>query len=126
MITKRAVVDWIPKEQGGRSQPPLGIGSPAYSTVVRFVDDHEPWPPPVAWSLVVEKIEGLSEPGRWFAQVHYRVDEAPHDSLREGRDFELYEGSKCVAFGRILSDEVTTAAGITSREETKQVTSRRG
>jgi hypothetical protein len=97
----RSVVEWIPKEKGGRSEPPAGVGSPPYATVVRFVDTEEPWPPPEAWSLVVEKIEALSEPYSWTANVRFLVDEAPHDSLREGSQFELYEGGKCVARGRI-------------------------
>jgi hypothetical protein len=102
MVKMRAVVDWIPKDQGGRSQPPAGVGAPPYASVVRFTDTEEPWPPPVAWSLVVEKDETLSEPFRWIARVHFLVDKAPHESLRPGREFDLYEGSKCVAHGRIL------------------------
>ncbi len=103
MVMTRAVVDWIPKEQGGRRQPPAGVGSPPYATVVRFVDTTEPWPPPVAWSLVVEKDESLSEEYRWFADVHFLMDGAPHEALIPGRAFELYEGNKLVARGRILS-----------------------
>jgi len=100
----RAVVEWIPKEQGGRNQPPAGVGSPPYATVVRFTDSKEPWPPPVAWSLVVEKDDKLSDRHRWIADVHFLVSDAPHDSLRPGRGFELYEGSKLVARGRILAE----------------------
>lgn len=106
----RAVVEWIPKEQGGRSQPPAGVGSPPYATVVRFADTKEPWPPPVAWSLVVEKDEAQSERYRWIADVHFLMKEAPHDSLREGRRFELYEGNKLVARGRILTEGEPPAA----------------
>jgi hypothetical protein len=103
MVTKCAVVDWIPKADGGRSKPPLGVGIPAYATEVRFIDD--PWPPAGAsWSLVIVKREPLSSDLRWTADVHFLVDEAPHDSLREGREFELYEGNKCVARGRIIAD----------------------
>lgn len=102
MIRIRAVVDWIPKDQGGRTRPPAGVGTPPYASVVRFTDVEEAWPPPVAWSLVVEKDEALSEPLRWVADVRFLVDEAPHDSLRPGREFDLYEGGKCVAHGRIL------------------------
>jgi hypothetical protein len=111
MVTKRAVVEWIPKEQGGRSQPPTGVGLPPYSTVVRFVDAEEPWPPPVAWSLVIEKDETSSEPYRWIADVHFLADEAPHGSLRQGREFELYEGNKRVARGRILGDTIPAETG---------------
>jgi hypothetical protein len=102
MVTMRAVVDWMPKDQGGRSQPPVGVGAPPYASIVRFTDTEETWPPPVAWSLVVERDETLSEPFRWIACVHFLVDKAPHESLRPGREFDLYEGGKCVAHGRIL------------------------
>jgi hypothetical protein len=98
----RAIVEWMPKEQGGRNEPPAGAGSPPYATVVRFVDTEQPWPPPIAWSLVVEKDEALSERYRWVADVHFLMNDAPHDSLRPGRAFELYEGKKLVTRGRIL------------------------
>ena len=103
MIQKKAIVEWILEEQGGRTKPPLGIVHPFYSTVMRFVDD--PWPPSgVAWSLVVVKDPSLSTEYNWIATVRFLVEAAPHDSLREGREFELYEGSKCVARGRILAE----------------------
>ena len=113
MIKIRAVADWIPKDQGGRSWPPAGVGTPHYATVVRFTDTEESSPPPVSWSLVVEKDEMLSESFHWIADVHFLVDEAPHESLRPGREFDLYEGSKCVAHGRIL-DDLTHDAGALS------------
>jgi hypothetical protein len=103
----RAFIEWVSKDRGGRNQPPAGVGSPPYATVVRFTDSEEPWPPPTAWSLVVEKIETMSEPYRWIADVRFLVDAAPHDALREGREFELYEGGKCVARGRITGKSVT-------------------
>jgi len=113
MVTMRAVVEWIPKGQGGRSQPPAGVGSPPYATVVRFSDANEPWPPPTAWSLVVEKREELSELYRWIADVHFLMNGAPHDSLRYGRAFELYEGNKLVARGRILAEDESPVAPTT-------------
>ncbi len=104
MLNKKAIIEWIAKEQGGRAKPPLGIGVPPYATVVRFAD--EPWPPVSgAWSLVVIKDEQASTDYRWVANVHFLVEEAPHDSLRDGREFELYEGNKCVARGTITGDE---------------------
>lgn len=112
MVKIRAVVDWIPQDQGGRRQPPAGVGTPPYVSVVRFSDAKEPWPPAMAWSLVVEKDKSSSEPRRWVADVHFLVDEAPHESLRPGREFELYEGSKCVAHGRILGDPIQAARGM--------------
>ena len=103
MVTKKAMIEWIPKEQGGRDKPPLGVGIPPYSTVVHFVD--EPWPHPSgSWSLVVIKDEPRSTESRWVADVHFLVEGAPHDALREGRAFELYEGGKRVARGLLLTD----------------------
>lgn len=103
MVTKKALIEWIPKERGGRTRPPLGLGDPPYATVLRFTD--EPWPHKAgSWSLAVAKIESMGDEYRWLADVHFVVDEAPHESLREGRAFELYEGSKCVARGTVLSE----------------------
>ncbi len=103
MIHKKAAIDWIPKEAGGRSKPPLGIGEPSYATVIHFPE--EPWPHlSGSWSLVVCKDEALSSEFHWIARVHFLVEEAPHDSLRDGREFELYEGKKCVARGSIIGD----------------------
>ena len=101
MMTKRATLEWIPKELGGRSKPPLGEGEPPYATVVRFPKSGEAWPPPVAWSLVVRKVDSVEEPFKWIAEVHFRVEEAPHHLLVAGTEFELFERSKCVARGRI-------------------------
>ena len=105
MMNKKAIVEWKTKDQGGREEPPLGVGVPFYATVMRFTD--EPWPPVNgAWSMVVIKDEQASTDSLWTANVHFLVDEAPHDSLRNGRAFELYEGNKCVARGTIMEDEV--------------------
>jgi hypothetical protein len=104
MTTKKAIVEWIPANQGGRRQPPLGVGQPAYSTVVRFNED--PWPPAdAAWSLVIEKQESQSTEHRWTALVHFLAPEAPHHALRGGRGFELYEGSRRVATGELCQDD---------------------
>jgi hypothetical protein len=113
MIRMRAQVDWTPEDQGGRRRPPSGVGRPAYAAVVRFTDVNGPWPPPEAWSLVVEKDEALSQPTRWIADIHFLVEEAPHDALRPGRSFELYEGSRCVARGQVLADSVQASGGLT-------------
>jgi hypothetical protein len=102
MLTKKAIIEWIPKEAGGRTKPPLGVGEPPYATVVRFPHSGEPWPPPVAWSLVVHRIEVLVEPFKWIAEVHFLFDEAPHHMLTDGADFELFEGNKCVARGQVI------------------------
>lgn len=102
METKKALIEWVPNELGGRSKPPLGTGTPPYSTVVRFTD--EPWPHPSGcWSLAICKIEEFGNEWRWVADVYFRMEDAPHEALRSGREFELYEGGKMVAHGHLLT-----------------------
>lgn len=103
MALKRAYIEWIRKEFGGRSKPPAGVGEPPYTTVVRFLNTGESWPPPEAWNLIVRKTDVRDDPYKWIADVQFLVDEAPHHLLTEGTEFELYEGSKCVAHGRIIN-----------------------
>jgi hypothetical protein len=103
MISRRASIDWLTKEEGGRSKPPSGIGTPPYSTVVHFVE--ESWPHAHgSWSLVIEKIEPDSSEYHWIANVRYLMNNAPHDELRVGRMFDLYEGGKRVATGIIIDE----------------------
>jgi hypothetical protein len=101
----KARIHWKTKEEGGRRKPPAGVGHPPYATIVRFKDTSEPWPPLVAWSLVVEKVVAQSNDFDWVADVHFLVDEAPVAELRMNREFELYEGGKCVAAGVLIEDE---------------------
>lgn len=100
----RAKIHWIKKEEGGRSKPPAGVGSPPYMTMVRFTDADEPWPPEIAWSLAIKKREAESSEYDWIADVSYKMENAPHESLRPGRMFELYEGNKCVASGTLIGE----------------------
>ncbi len=103
MMKTKAVIEWFTKDQGGRVRPPLGIEIPPYSTVVRFTD--EPWPPTeCAWSLIVVKDGQSSTEFRWLAGIRFLMDDAPHDCLRTDRTFELYEGNKRVARGRIIEN----------------------
>ena len=59
------------------SPPPLGEGEPPYAVVVRFKDYVGPWPPEVAWNLVVRKMSAIDEYD-WRADVAFKVDHAPH------------------------------------------------
>jgi DNA-directed RNA polymerase subunit RPC12/RpoP len=96
--TLRAVLEWVPKESGGRRKLPPG----AYVTPVRLAGD--PWPRSVGWSLVVRKIEVLEHPLKWLVDVHFLAQEAPHHLLQAGVEFELYEGKPTVAYGRIIGE----------------------
>jgi hypothetical protein len=99
--SRKATIDWVATALGGRRAPPLGTGEPPYATVVRFPDTGEPWPPSVAWTLVVRKLAELESPLKWLADVQFLMAEAPHQLLTPGRAFELYEGARCVARGRV-------------------------
>jgi hypothetical protein len=94
-----AKLRWRTFEEGGRRILPACEGSPPYATVVRFKDSCEPWPPLVAWQLIVEKIRTQTSDYDWEVRVRYLVDEAPSNELVAGREFELYEGGKMVAEG---------------------------
>jgi hypothetical protein len=55
-----------------------------------------------AWDLVVTKVGDLAERTEWQVEIHFRVEEAPHEWLTSGAEFELYEGKRKVAVGRIV------------------------
>lgn len=95
-----AEIDWIRPDDGGRSKPPTGEGSPRYATIVRFAESVDDSSPGEAWSLVVEKVEALSLYS-WVAEVRFLMETAPLGLLSSGRTFELYEGHKRVATGKI-------------------------
>lgn len=96
----KADIRWVSFEDGGRRALPVGEGEPPYAAVIRFKDDKGPWPPQIAWTLVVRKHADLGE-NLWSADVLFRSQNAPHDALISGREFELFEGSKRVADGVI-------------------------
>jgi hypothetical protein len=102
VVTKQATLEWIPKELGGRSNLPSGDTEPPYATVVQFPSLGEPWSAPVAWTLVVRKVSVLDEPHNWIADVRFLFEDAPQHILVGGTEFELYEGKKRVACGRII------------------------
>lgn len=95
-----AEIEWVRPEDGGRSKPPLGEGSPRYATIARFIGSDEAWPPSEAWSLVVEKVD-VTGPYTWMAEVRFLMDTAPLELLASGQSFELFEGLKRVATGKI-------------------------
>ena len=95
-----AMLSWVPHEKGGRRAFPPG---PTYSSVVRFDEDNG-WPTN-AWSLVVEYIRSYAAGQYVYARVKFLVPEAPHELLREGSRFQLYEGRKLVATGLIRAGD---------------------
>ncbi|MGE3468398.1 MAG: hypothetical protein AB7J13_15870, partial [Pyrinomonadaceae bacterium] len=91
-------IHWLSESEGGRLSPPRGS---RYVTVARFLDEKEKYPKE-AWSLVVENIDVLGSDGPSMADVRFLVDDAPDYLLHEGSLFELFEGRKMVAKGKIL------------------------
>ncbi len=99
----RAEIEWVPPEQGGRKARPTGDRPQGYMPIVRI--EGQPWPGEVAWSLVVIKESEGPREDCWIADVRFRVDEAPHHLLGVGTWFDLYEGRRRVARGRVFAAE---------------------
>lgn len=97
MTTMTARIRWLTAEEGGRKVQPFG---PRYVADGRFLAHPEKWGIE-GWDLVVNKVGDLDQPTHWRAEVHFRVEEAPHEWLTPGAEFELYEGKRKVAVGRI-------------------------
>lgn len=80
---------------GGRKQIPFGD---VYGPIIKIrgisIEDFG------NWSLLVKNETQLSE-FETIAQIHYLSKEAP-DNLKKNVEFELYEGSKLIASGKIL------------------------
>jgi hypothetical protein len=96
-----AEIRWIPADEGGRVRPPE-VGGPSYAPTVRLLDSDEPEVDETMWSLVVRKLEEGEDECEWLAEIAFALDSAPHEALTTGRRFELYEGARCVAVGRVL------------------------
>lgn len=94
----KARICWLKKEAGGRQSPPSG---PRYVTVVRFDEEKDKWPNE-AWSLVLDFRTPPDESLRMTADVRFLVPEAPVHLLHSGSTFDVFEGEKVVARGKIL------------------------
>lgn len=90
----RARITWISPEEGGRTNLPTVA---RYSTVAKFPEDLSTWQRE-AWSVVIESDPPPAMQGNpSLGSVSFLAEEAPHERLRVGRAFELYEGGRCVA-----------------------------
>ena len=99
MDRRRASIHWIPFADGGRRAPPPG---PTYSSVARFTALADCWPQE-AWSVVLGITEPADNEGRMTATIRMLASEAaPGGLLDAGSTFDLFEGSRCVAHGRVL------------------------
>jgi hypothetical protein len=96
MKTVPAQVLWLTENLHGR----LPAGN-RYSTVSRF-DEDQTWPSE-AWSIVLEfdvppEVQGNPS----LARARFLSPEGPHDRLKAGAHFGLYEGLRKVADVMIL------------------------
>jgi hypothetical protein len=92
-----AEITWLKPEEGGR-QTEAPFNSDKYGPQIRF-DGLKG-----SWSLIVCNYKKISE-FRTLAKVHYlNKANAPYN-LKKDLEFELYEGSKKVAFG-IIKEEI--------------------
>ncbi|MFO0832138.1 MAG: hypothetical protein U0637_09865 [Phycisphaerales bacterium] len=90
-----ATLVWLTHEEGGRTTPPAG---PRYTAPARMGSWNEISAEQACWSLRVDRTQQTG-PFEWRANVSFVVPEAPHDALRPGTRFALYEGRRCVARG---------------------------
>ncbi len=95
-----ARIRWVSPAAGGRTHPPAG---PRYSTVAKFEKEAEKWPKE-AWSIVAEFKKISDDLSSVIAEVRCLAPDAPSHLLQPGSKFELYEGSRLVAHGEVLSD----------------------
>ena len=96
MNTKaNAILQWIKKEDGGRTLPPTG---PCFFAVGWFPEYEKR--EEEAWSLRIEFITLPDTTLTHNVKVSFLVDEAPN-LLQSNCLFELYEGRKLVAKGKV-------------------------
>jgi len=95
-----ARIRWVSPAAGGRAHPPRG---PRYSTVAKFEKEVEKWPKE-GWSIVAEFKKISDDSSSVIAEVRCLTPDAPSHLLQPGSKFELYEGSRVVAHGEVLSD----------------------
>lgn len=100
----KAEIHWKTREESGLDAPPIGASIHHYIRQMRFADS--PYPHgagEVEYDLVLEPDASLSEEYAWIAEVHFVTDEGRKGELRPGREFELYDGWRCVATGILIN-----------------------
>lgn len=92
----KAQITWISHENGGRKNPPL-VGT-RYCPIVIFNDMNEKnynlWSADFICNEIDDNLNSIVD----FA---FLSEEAPISYLIHGNAFELFEGNKKVAFGKI-------------------------
>ena len=99
MKDKKAKVFWVPSESGGRKSLPFGD---KYAPFI--VDKGQSLrTQKELWSVFVSN-KAIVDKHTTIACLHYLSEEAPN-KLVLGYEFDLYEGPKKVATGRIVEDK---------------------
>lgn len=89
-----AKISWLAAFEGGRANG-IPFNTNKYAPLIRIKDSNE------NWSLVVNNYERVDDVTT-IAVIYYLVPENAPDNLVVGLNFDLYEGSKRVAFGKII------------------------
>lgn len=101
MKLHRGRVKWLgPALRGKRALPPVR----RYVGIGRFLEDGPAWPDG-AWSVELFFEQPPPEQGSDVeseAQVRFLVGDAPHNRMRAGSRFELFEGPTKVADIEVL------------------------
>jgi len=92
---------WFTQAEGGRKDPPTGS---TYSTVAKFDAIKDRWPEE-AWSVVIkfDLLAGSDKINETSGKLRFLSEEAPINLLYPGSKFELFEGKRRVAMGKVLT-----------------------
>lgn len=93
-----AVLTWHSPAEGGRATPPTG---PRFSTVARFEAERVPFEVE-AWSLVIDFLTPPDSARTHRVHVRFLAD-GPAEYLAPGRTFELLDGRRRIAIGRVCT-----------------------
>lgn len=89
-----AKIFWIKSEMGGKKEiPQINVN---YYPMLKLETYHES----MNWSLVLKNIKFINK-FETIAELDFIMKNAPHELLSKNSNFELYEGSHLVAYGRI-------------------------
>lgn len=99
----KAQIFWLTEMQGGRQQMPEG----KYVPIIRQISpilNPLPWQDKNgAWGLIVDNKKFLSD-NETISNIRYLFHEKAPNNLIKDMQFELYEGSKLVARGKVLEN----------------------
>jgi len=97
---KRARIRWLRHDEGGRRNLP---GLTTYRSVIRSDDD--PNRVHGNWDVEVAFIDPPAHDRPALADIAFMSPDAPSELLGAGSGFELTEGAKIVARGRVLETD---------------------